>query len=425
MVKELPEDGVGDGAYVVKKYVFMLSFVQKLFVTLEISSSCPVASIISMITFLVIVAGVVLFILSTNKDMNIQHGSCSNPVCNNDATLCPNTMICEPTPLPIFDSLDTVFIIYFTMDYVARFLSLWSAPAILAGIDKIKYPDIDKFTLQNVVLKYVLYLMKPANLVDLASILPYYIQVGLNSSGQSSSAFVRVLRLARLVRVLKLGKKSAVLDLLNKTMQQSIPALTMASFFIGLAVILFSSIFYFTESGTFKVTADHPQGKFFRSTIAHDGSEEISPFRSIGHAIYYSVITMTTVGYGDFHCTSEEGRIVAAICCISGILVLALPLSVIANNFNTNYKDYQDGVLLQEKKEQKKRVHDQRTDQLSIHSLFENSVLYDERQVLHDPVFWRKQSGIHQKIEAIIDDQKEAAVNIRNKLNDLKDMQVR
>ena len=248
--------------------------------------------------------------------------------------------------------------------------------------------------------------------------------MGLNSSGQSSSAFVRVLRLARLVRVLKFGKKSAVLDLLNKTMQQSIPALTMASFFIGLAVILFSSIFYFIESGTFKVTADHPQGKFFRSTIAHDGSEEISPFRSIGHAIYYSVITMATVGYGDFYCTSEEGRIVAAICCISGILVLALPLSVIANNFTTNYKDYQEGVLLQEKKEQKKRVHDQRTDQLSIQSLFENSVLHDERQVLHDPIFWRKQAGIHQKIEAIIDDQKEAAVNINNKLNDLKDMQV-
>jgi hypothetical protein len=233
-----------------------------------------------------------------------------------------------------------------------------------------------------------------------------------------------VLRLTRLVRVLKLGKKSIILDLLAKTIVQSIPALTMACFFIGLSVIFFASIFYLLESGTFKVTMDYPNGKYFRSTLAHDGSEEISPFKSIGHAIYYAIITMVTVGYGDFYCTSREGRIVASICCISGILVLALPLSVIANNFTSNYKEFQDNVLLKEKQEQKKRVHDQRTDQLSVESLFENSVLYDERQVLHDPKFWEQHDGVHQKIEAIIDDQKEATVNIRNKLNDLKDMKV-
>ena len=402
----------------------MLGFLQKIFVTFEISTSCPVASLISILTFMIIIAGVVLFILSTNSDMNIQHNRCSNPICNNDATLCPDTMICEPVPFPLFDNIDTVFIIYFTIDYCTRILTLWSAPAILAGLDKENYPDLDVISFKNLFLKYYMYCSKPANLIDLASILPFYSQLGASATGESSSSsFVRVLRLARLIRLLKLGKKSATLDLLFKTMRQSLPALAIACFFIGLSVIVFASIFFILESGTYKVTADHPLGKYFRSTLAQT-AEEISPFKSIGHSLYYAIVTMTTVGYGDFYCTSEEGRIVAAVCCICGILVLALPLSVIASNFTTNYKAYQEGLIQLEKQEIKKRVHDQRIDQLSIEALFENSILYDEPQVMKDPKLWKSHPGVQQKIEAIIDDQKVSTVNLRKKLNDLKDIQV-
>ena len=398
-----------------------MSFIQKIFVTFEIPSSCPAGFIISLFTFLVIVSGVILFILSSEPNMNIQRNDCVNPVCNNDALLCPNKVICEPQPLEFFDQMDEVFIIYFTVDYGFRILTLWSAPAVLAGISKERYPAIDEFSFSNVCYKYYLYCTKSANLIDLASILPFYIQLGLGSTSSSSSSFVRVLRLARLLRVLKLGKNSATLDLLTKTMLQSMPALSIACFFIGLSVIVFASIFFLLESGTYKVTSEYPLGKYFRTTLAGD-DEEVSPFKSIGHSIYYTIITMTTVGYGEFYCTSEQGRIVAAICCVCGILVLALPLSVIASNFTNNYKEYQEEVLNQNKQEQKKNVHNQRVDQLSIESLFENSVLYDEIREMEDPKFWKIHEGIHQKLEAIIEDQKQSTVNIRSRLNDLKDI---
>lgn len=179
ITKKLSEDAATAGEYIVEKHIFNLNYVQKIFVTLEVPSSCPVAYIISVFTSFIIAASVSLFILSTNPSMNYQPNTCDHPVCYNDAELCPNKTICEPTPYKIFDSLDEAFIIYFTIDYILRFLTLWSAPAMLAGISKKEYPDIDTFDLKHLCRKYIIYFSRPANLIDLASILPFYVSTGV------------------------------------------------------------------------------------------------------------------------------------------------------------------------------------------------------------------------------------------------------
>lgn len=78
-------------------------------------------------------------------------------------------------------------------------------------------------------------------------------------------------------------------------------------------------------------------GCYLRRTSDGIGKEP-SPFTSIPRGMYWVVITITTVGYGDLYPTSTGGRLLAILVTFSGVLALALPISVIGNNFTILYE---------------------------------------------------------------------------------------
>jgi voltage-gated potassium channel Kch len=57
-------------------------------------------------------------------------------------------------------------------------------------------------------------------------------------------------------------------------------------------------------------------------------------FRYVIVAMWWAVVTMTTVGYGDMYPRSRLGHIVGSMCAMTGLLVLAMPIAVIAGKFN-------------------------------------------------------------------------------------------
>lgn len=180
-----------------------------------------------------------------------------------------------------------------------------------------------------------MYVTQISNIIDFVAIMPFFLSLA-GISG-SSVTIVRVLRLARILRILKMGKNSEGVKILILTMINSLPALLILGFFSGIGLVLFGAIVFFFEAGEFVINDEYPMGQYMRINKFHDTPLEASQFESIPLAMYWAVVTSTTVGYGDIIPTTFFGRFFAVICMYCGIIVLALPISVIGNNFDRLY----------------------------------------------------------------------------------------
>ena len=182
-------------------------------------------------------------------------------------------------------------VIVFSFEYIAR---VWSAPA---------KREID---LTNSPLKARLrYIFSFYGLIDLVAILPFYSQAffpGLD---------LRVLRALRLLRILKLNHYNSALDDLFGAIVEEKKSFMTTLYIFSVAFVLSSSLIYYAE---------------------HKVQPEA--FRSIPDAMYWSIITLTTVGYGDVSPITVFGKSIAAITAIFGVVVVALLTGIVANAFN-------------------------------------------------------------------------------------------
>ncbi|KJH43326.1 K+ channel tetramerization domain protein [Dictyocaulus viviparus] len=221
---------------------------------------------------------------------------------------------------PAFVFTERICIAFFTVEYCLR---LFAAPRKLR------------------------FALKPLNLVDLLAIVPFYLELLLTLCGVDDKklrdlrwAFlvVRILRVLRVIRIIKLGRFSSGLQTFGMTLQRSQKQLQMMTIVLLTGVVFFSTMIYFLEK-----------------------DEDGTPFTSIPAAYWWCIVTMTTVGYGDAVPATTMGKIIASAAIMCGVLVLALPITIIVDNFIKVAQDEQQAEQMK---------IDQSRQELMLHSMY-------------------------------------------------------
>lgn len=146
------------------------------------------------------------------------------------------------------------------------------------------------------------YIFSFYGLVDFLSVLPTYI--GLYFVGSQSFRVIRILRLLRIFRVLKLigfSKQAKVLRNALKTSRQKIMVFLLA---VLILVVLLGTLMYLIEG---------PK----------------TGFTSIPKSIYWAIVTLTTVGYGDITPQTVLGQMLASVIMITGYAIIAVPTGIV------------------------------------------------------------------------------------------------
>lgn len=139
--------------------------------------------------------------------------------------------------------------------------------------------------------------------VDLMAVLPSYLSFFV--PGAQSLLSVRVLRLIRVFRILKLGAYLDEAQILRAALAASKPKITVFLTAVGSVVVMMGAVMYLVEG-------------------------EQSGFSSIPQSMYWTVVTMTTVGYGDVAPVTPLGKVLAALLMVLGYGIIAVPTGIVS-----------------------------------------------------------------------------------------------
>jgi voltage-gated potassium channel len=159
-------------------------------------------------------------------------------------------------------------------------------------------------------------------IIDLIAIIPFYLPFIF----PFDLRIVRILRLFRLLRIFKLSRYSKSLKTIKYIFKETKAELSITIFVTFVLMILSSTLMYYIE---------------------HDDQPE--QFASIGDAFWWSVATLTTVGYGDVYPVTGLGKLLSGIIALIGIGFVALPTGIISSAFIEKIQT--DKKLKEEKKE--------------------------------------------------------------------------
>ncbi len=173
------------------------------------------------------------------------------------------------------------------------------------------------FTLEYVLRLYVSlrplrYARSFFGVVDLLSILPTYLDLLL--PGAHYLALLRVLRVLRIFRVLKLAKYIGEANVLIHAMRASARKISVFIFTVVVLVVVLGSLMYLIEG-------------------AENG------FSSIPKSVYWAVVTLTTVGYGDISPQTPIGQFVASLIMITGYGIIAVPTAIVTAEMTQPRRD--------------------------------------------------------------------------------------
>ena len=184
--------------------------------------------------------------------------------------------------------LEVVSVVLFTVEYVLR---LWTARYRRPG--------------QGGLAGALRFAVSPAGLIDLLAIVPFYLPlIGVDLR------FVRVLRIARFLRLLKLGRYLRSVSLFGKVVRERRDELLITVMMTALVLLVASILMYYIE-----------------------GEAQSDKFPNILSSLWWAVVTLTTIGYGDVVPVTGWGRLLSGLVAVMGIGLVAVPTGIVSSGF--------------------------------------------------------------------------------------------
>jgi voltage-gated potassium channel len=157
------------------------------------------------------------------------------------------------------------------------------------------------------------YIFSFYGVVDLLSTIPKYLSFFI--LGSHSLIAFRALRLMRVFRILKLARYVGESNNLIKALRASRAKIAVFVFFVLIVCVILGAVMYIVESG------------------------QDSGFTSIPRSVYWAIVTLTTVGYGDIAPATALGQLISSIIMIIGYGVIAIPTGIVSVEYSKNYKE--------------------------------------------------------------------------------------
>lgn len=176
-----------------------------------------------------------------------------------------------------------VITIFFTLEYIARIISIKKSSS---------------------------YIFSFYGIIDLLSTLPLYLSFFI--TGTSALLAVRALRLLRVFRILKISRYIGESNKLAKAIKDSRAKILVFLFAVIVLCIILGTLMYLIEG-------------------------EESGFKSIPISVYWCIVTLTTVGYGDIAPATPLGQLIAAIIMIMGYGIIAVPTGIVSAEYTQHH----------------------------------------------------------------------------------------
>lgn len=190
----------------------------------------------------------------------------------------------------LFDILEWTFTVLFTIEYILRLIC-------------IKRP--------------VLYVTSFLGVIDLLAIIPSYLSIFF--VGAQSLLVFRALRLLRIFRIFKLTHFLTEMQFLSTALRGSLKKISIFLLVVLSLVIILGSIMYLVEDGK-------------------------NGFNNIPESIYWAIVTITTVGYGDISPVTPLGKFIASLIMFTGYGIIAVPTGIITTEMAMAVRKRKEGT---------------------------------------------------------------------------------